>query len=162
MTRQIWVRVGALGQIRPLVVSDSTDYPRLTRVICQTKRGLEIGETLAPIEKPTGEPEGTVMRALRPDDDAHLARLRLRSDAAFRSCRQWMQQSRMSAVLIDVELLFDGRSMNLYFADQIPARVELLRQQLARTYQAIVRFHAIESEPSADSSGRAVDCSGGG
>lgn len=149
MTRQFLVRVGALGSIRPFVSGSAEDYSRRDRVLCRTERGLEVGEILAPVDNPTGEPAGTLVRAVTPDDDAHLARLQLRSDAAFRSCRQWMQQFRVSAVLMDVELLFDGNSLHFYFADRVPPRAELLKLQLARTYQSEVQFHSVERQQAA-------------
>lgn len=150
------MRVGALGHIRPFVASDAEDYARMTRVLCQTQRGLEVGEVLTRIESPTNEPVGTLLRALTPGDDPHLARLRLRSDSAYRSCRQWMQQLRVTAVLMDVEPLFDGNSLHFYFADQVPPRLELLRQQLSRAYQAEIQFHSIERGTATES------CGGGG
>ena len=42
------VRVGALGHVGRFTAVDAVRYPRDTRVVVRTGRGLEVGEILAP------------------------------------------------------------------------------------------------------------------
>ena len=146
VTKQLLVRIGVLGCIRPLTASEGDDYPRSTRVLCQTERGIEVGEILATIESSELQPAGRVVRALAPEDDSRLAILRVRRNSAFRSCQQELKRSRITAILIDAEPLFDGRSLYFYFADEVPKHSEPLRLRLCRAYQAEVYFQRIERQ----------------
>jgi hypothetical protein len=149
VTKQLLVRIGVLGCIRPLAISEEDDYPRSTKVLCQTERGIEVGEILAPIEASQLQPAGTVVRALAPQDDSRLAILRVRRNSAFRWCQQELKRSRIATILIDVEPLFDGRSLYFYFADEVPKHSEPLRLWLCRAYQAEVYFQPIGVEQGA-------------
>ena len=146
MTKQLLVRIGVLGCVRPLAANVGEDYPRSTQVLCQTERGLEIGAILATVESPELQPVGRVVRALTPEDDNRLAILRVRRDSAFRSCQQELKRSRIASVLIDAEPLFDGRSLYFYFADEVPKHSEPLRLRLCRAYHAQVVFQLIERQ----------------
>ena len=42
------VRVGAMGQVGRFAAVDAVRYPRRSRVIVRTRRGLEMGEVLCP------------------------------------------------------------------------------------------------------------------
>ena len=154
VTKQLLVRIGVLGCVRPFAVPGNTEYPRLAKVICQTERGVEMGEVLATVEMPAGQQAGNVVRALVPADDAHLAILRVRRDSAFRSCQQDLKRSRLSgAILIDAEPLFDGNSLYFYFADQVPPQSESLRLRLARAFHTQVYFWPIARQRGSDVEG---------
>jgi hypothetical protein len=144
VTKQLLVRIGVLGCLRPLAAGEGDEYPRAARVLCQTERGVEVGEILAPIESTELQPVGRIVRALAPRDDSRLAILRVRRNSAFRSCQQELKRSRIASILIDAEPLFDGRSLYFYFADEVPKHSESLRLRLCRAYQAEVYFQPIE------------------
>ena len=44
------VRVGAMGQVGRFAAVDAVRYPRRSRVVVRTRRGLELGEVLTPPE----------------------------------------------------------------------------------------------------------------
>jgi hypothetical protein len=46
----------------------------------------------------------------------------------------------LPAVLVDVEHLFDGQGLFLYFVGDVPAEVETLTARLAETYETKVQF----------------------
>ena len=46
MSRYHLVRVGAMGQVGRFAAVDAVRYPRRSRVIVRTRRGLEIGDVL--------------------------------------------------------------------------------------------------------------------
>jgi len=48
MSRFHLVRVGAMGQVGRFAAVDAVRYPRHTRVVLRTRRGLEIGQVLSP------------------------------------------------------------------------------------------------------------------
>jgi hypothetical protein len=131
------------------LVSEDGDYSRWTQVVCQTDRGLEVGEVLATLDHPTSQAAGRVVRALTRDDDSHLSILRVRRDSAFRACQQELKRSRITSTLIDAEPLFDGKSLYFYFADQVPPQGEPLRLRLARAYRTEVVFRSIQRQHAA-------------
>src|SRR5438270_10785914 len=48
MSRYHLVRVGAMGQVGRFAAVDAVRYPRRSRVIVRTRRGLELGDVLCP------------------------------------------------------------------------------------------------------------------
>ena len=48
MSRFHLVRVGAMGQVGRFAAVDAVRYPRHSRVVLRTRRGLEIGQVLSP------------------------------------------------------------------------------------------------------------------
>jgi hypothetical protein len=75
-----------------------------------------------------------------PTDELVLRRLRKNRDEAFESCRVLLSQSGSSAVLMDVEQLFDGATLYFYFLGQPPTELESLLQPLAAAYESRVKL----------------------
>jgi len=147
------VRVGVLGHVGRFVPVEPHQFPRGSRVICRTRRGLELGEVLtaAPLAtadgaSPTGSlgahpgSDGELLRRVTVEDDLLLARLERRKQEAFDACQQLLAEQGSSAVLMDVEHLFDGQSLYFYFLGAPPPEVERLTGQLADAYDAAIQF----------------------
>src|SRR5688572_1481848 len=115
--RQHLVRVGALGRVGRFTSVDAVRYPRGSRVICRTSRGLEVGEVLAPAgdDGNLTTSDGSLLRGMTPEDHLLLARLDKHKDDAYSACQTLLAERQVSAVLMDVEHLFDGRSLYFYF-----------------------------------------------
>lgn len=144
MLRQHLIQVGRLGRTAPYAVPAEIDYDSRTRVLCHTPRGLEVGEVLVPLDPSDEKPEGSVLRAITAADEPHLGRIELQRDSAYRTCRQWLLQRRLTTLLVDAELLFDDQSLYFYFLDQLPPGEAALRLQLAALYHLDVRFEKID------------------
>ena len=140
MVRQHLVRVGAVGQVGRFTPVEPLVVPRGGRVICRTRRGLEVGEVLGDIERRIGEDDGQLLRRVTVEDDLLLARIAQRQQSAFDACTRWLGQRGVPAVLIDVEHLFDGQSLYFYFLGPPPTEVEQLTAELAATYEAEVKL----------------------
>ena len=137
------VRISVLGQVGRFVSVDPVMYPRGTRVVCRTRRGLEVGEVLSHTDGDTiarGEADGSVLRALTSQDDLLLVRLSKNRHEAFEKCRQLLNENRVSVTLVDVEQLFDGKSIYFYFVGVVPPDVSAMVAELAATYEAEVRL----------------------
>ena len=121
-------------------------YPRATRVVCRTPRGLELGEVLAQVEDgivgADGSDqnavgiEGEVIRRVTAEDDLLQQRLVLHRDEAFDACQQLLDERNVSAALVDVEVLFDGRNLIFYFLGEIVPEAEAITAELANAYEA--------------------------
>jgi len=135
------VRIGLLGHVGRFDSADSARYARGSRVVCRTCRGLEVGEVLAAgATEPGVESDGTLLRRVTVEDDLLLARLEQNRDAAYEACVQQLRAQMISATLVDVEHLFDGRSIYFYFLGEISSEVEAITGALAETYEAKVQF----------------------
>ncbi len=136
------VRVGLLGSVGRFQASGAERFERGARVVCQTDRGLEVGEVLAALAlgEDISRADGQLLRGLTSEDDMLLERLTRHKEEAFTACERLLREANLEATLMDVEHLFDGRSLYFYFLGQTPPEVELLTAQLAQTYEAQVQF----------------------
>jgi cell fate regulator YaaT (PSP1 superfamily) len=144
MPRLHLVRVGALGNVGRFHAADATQYPRGSRVVLRTARGLEVGDVLAPPSQ-LGEgkgPDGTILRGLTVEDDLLLARLAKNRNAAYEACQARIEALRLPVMLMDVEHLFDGQTLVFYFLGQQPPELESLTAELADAYDSQVQFRA--------------------
>lgn len=141
MLPQLLVRVGALGHVGRFMAADGNCYPRRARVVCRTQRGLEVGEVLSEIEGPASfDSDGAVLRRMSVEDELLVARLEKNKDEAYAACTSLLAKRGIGAVLMDVEHLFDGRSLYFYFLGEVTPEVEALTGELASTYDASVQF----------------------
>ena len=143
------IRVGALAQVGRFTAVDLVRYPRGARVVVRTRRGLEIGEVIAPPtpavpgamnDVPGATADGSILRGLTVEDQLLEARLHKNREAAFAACETRLRQLHSPVALMDVEHLFDGRSLFFYFLGDVPPEVEALTQELAEVYDAEVQF----------------------
>ena len=61
---------------------------------------------------------------------------------AYDACIKLLADRNLPAVLMDVEHLFDGRSLYFYFLGPVSTEVDAITQELAATYDAEVQFRA--------------------
>lgn len=140
-----------MGLVGRFSAVDAVRYPRHARVIVRTKRGLEIGQVLAPPDgrEEAGEnngdtdrdfPDGDLLRGVTVEDDLLIARLDANRHEAYEACARLLAKHRVPAVLLDVEHLFDGQGLFFYFLGEVPAEVEQLTAKLAEAYETKVQF----------------------
>ncbi len=142
MGRQHLIRVGALAHVGRFTAVDAVCYPRHAAVIVRTGRGLELGEVLDP---PGDGPDaagsdGSILRGVTPEDQLLQARLQKNSRAAYQACSRLLAQRNLPAVLMDVEHLFDGRTLVFYFLGEVTPELESLTGELAELYESHVQF----------------------
>jgi hypothetical protein len=138
MSGQHFVRVGVLGSVGRFAAADRQRYARGARVICRTPRGLEVGQVLAPVElhETPAAPDGALLRRVTTQDDLLLARLEKNRDEAYQACASRLAERGLSAVLVDVEHLFDGQSLYFYFLGETTPELDALTSELADVYEA--------------------------
>jgi cell fate regulator YaaT (PSP1 superfamily) len=141
MGRQHLVRVGALGNLGRFTAVDAVRYPRHARVVVRTGRGLELGEVLAPPEgADDGAADGSILRGVTVEDQLLAARLEKHRQEALEACTARLVERQLPAVLIDVEHLFDGRTLLFYFLGEMTSELESLTDELAELYETQVQF----------------------
>src|SRR5688572_32239689 len=131
MLAQHFVRVGLLGSVGRFTTADGYRYGRGARVICRTARGLEVGEVLSAADS-NHEPscDGSVLRRVTVEDDLLIARLEKNRSQAYEACVNRLSECGSPAVLLDVEHLFDGRSLYFYFLGETTSDLDALTAEL--------------------------------
>lgn len=132
-----------MGQVGRFAAVDAVRYPRHSRVIVRTKRGLEIGQVLAPPDDSDDGrafADGDILRGVTVEDELLIARLEKHRQAAYEACASLLAEHKVPAVLVDVEHLFDGQGLFFYFLGDVPSEVESLTAQLADVYETKVQF----------------------
>ncbi len=140
--RQHLVRVGALGTVGYFTAVDAVCYPRAARVIVRTGRGLELGEVLAETDETANEcaTAGSILRGVTVEDDLLLARLEKNRSEAYDACAGRLARLALPSVLMDVEHLFDGRTLVFYFLGEMTAELEAVTSELAELYESQVQI----------------------
>lgn len=137
MPRYHIVRTGVLGQIGRYRSVDATRFLRGSRVIVRTTRGLEVGEVLSPPSAESdAQADGALLRGMTVEDELLAARLASKRQAAYEACHRRLAESRVSAVLLDVEHLFDGQSLVFYFLGTQTPELQSITADLAAVYDA--------------------------
>jgi len=144
MARLHLARVGVMAAVGRFAAADAGLYPRNTRVIVRTARGLEIGEVLAPPDElgDAVDSDGTILRVMTIEDRLLESRLAKHSYAAYTACQERLADLGVSACLMDVEHLFDGRTLIFYFLGDVAPEVEQMTDELAEIYEAKVQFRS--------------------
>ena len=141
MARCHLVRVGALGQVGRFAALDAVRYERASRVIVRTRRGLETGEILSQGEDiHRRQTDGVILRGMTVEDDLLESRLNKHKHRAFQACARRIAELRMPVTLMDVEHLFDGRSLFFYFLGDPPPELDAVLAELTELYDANVQF----------------------
>lgn len=137
-----FVRLGALGHVGRFTVVDPSTFKRGAKVICRTCRGLEVGEVLGHVRRywRHEDSDGSVLRALTEQDELLIERLERYRDDAFLACKTELEKRRIAATLVDVEHLFDGKTLYFYFLGAVPDEVGHITAELANAYDAKARF----------------------
>lgn len=132
-----------MGQVGRFAAVDSVHYPRRSRVVVRTRRGLEVGDVLTPPDDQDDSrsfADGEVLRGLTAQDELLLARIEKNRQEAYNDCAQLLAELRVPATLVDVEHLFDGQGLFFYFLGHVTPELESYTERLAEAYEAKVQF----------------------
>lgn len=84
--------------------------------------------------------DGTILRQAAVEDELLWTRIEKNRASAYQECQRLLDERDMEAALIDIELLFDGRSIYFYFLGTVTPEVEQLTAELAQVYEARVQL----------------------
>lgn len=136
------VRIGVFGHVGRFISVDPVSFIRGSRVICRSSRGLEVGEVLAHTDRVAarGESDGSLLRKMTSEDELLWARLQKNRREAFVACQQLLEQRQAEAALIDVETLFDARTLYFYFLGEVAPEIQSTVDELAAAYESEVKI----------------------
>jgi cell fate regulator YaaT (PSP1 superfamily) len=143
MSRFHLVRVGSMGQVGRFAAVDAVRYPRHSRVVLRTRRGLEIGQVLSPPDErddPRQFADGEILRGMTVQDELLCARLEKHRQEAYQACAALLAENGQRALLVDVEHLFDGQGLFFYFLGDVSPALESFTERLATAYETKVQF----------------------
>jgi cell fate regulator YaaT (PSP1 superfamily) len=130
-----------MGHVGRFASLDAVRYERGARVILRTSRGLEAGEVLSLGEDvQRSQTDGAILRGMTVEDELLESRLSKHKHQAFAACSARIAELGLAVTLIDVEHLFDGRSLYFYFLGDPPPELETVLAELAEVYDANVQF----------------------
>jgi cell fate regulator YaaT (PSP1 superfamily) len=145
--RKFVVRYGSMRQLG-VMTSRIDALTRGDRVIARTKRGMEIGDVLCEASEDAlshlDEPEqGQILRSLSSDDENELAHIETRRDEVFQACRRHIQEQQLEMQLVDVEQLFGGERIIVYYIAEQRVDFRELVRLLASELQTRIEMRQI-------------------
>jgi cell fate regulator YaaT (PSP1 superfamily) len=142
------VRYGAMRLLGVFSAPAEQHFTRGTRVIARTDRGLEAGEVLCDatpeaVEKLSDPGGGQILRAMTPEDRHELVRLRQQAQQQFEVCRRHIERLDLKMNLIDVEHLFGGERIVVYYLAENRVDFRELVRVLAGEFQTRIEMRQI-------------------
>lgn len=141
------VRFGAMRMLG-VFTSRAERHERGVQVIARTNRGLEAGEVLceatdqavAQLQDPPG---GQILREMTPEDQNELDHIRSQLQTEFDACRRCVQQLQLDMQLVDIEHLFGGERVVVYFLSEQRVDFRELVKLLAAEFQTRIEMRQI-------------------
>jgi cell fate regulator YaaT (PSP1 superfamily) len=142
------VRTGVMRALGVFSSSRDEVVPRGVEVVVRTDRGLEIGEVLceatdaavAHIKEPG---HGQILRRMTSEDANERWRLLDHARKEFETCRRLIEQEKLDMQLVDVEHLFGGERIVIYYLAENRVDFRELVRQLAGEFQTRVEMRQI-------------------
>jgi cell fate regulator YaaT (PSP1 superfamily) len=142
------VRHGAMRLMTVATTRGSESYQRGTSVIVRTARGLEHGEvlceateqTVAQMENPG---QGQILREMTAEDHNELGHILSREREEFEICQRQVASMELAMELVDVEHLFGGERIVIYYLAEQRIDFRELVKVLAAEFQTRIEMRQI-------------------
>lgn len=123
-------------------------FARGTRVIARTSRGLEAGEVLCEATPDAAEQlkdpdNGQILRAMSGDDEKEQFRIFGRRQADYDLCQQQIERSGLPMQLVDVERIFGGERIIVFYLAENRVDFRDLVKALAGEFQTRIEMRQI-------------------
>lgn len=142
------VRYGIMRSLGVLSVRGSSSYGRGEQVVARTKRGLEIGEVLCEanpeaVPDANGMEQGEILRKMTANDANELAHIDSEAGSEFQKCREYVQRLGLDMNLVDIERVFGGERIIIYYLSEDRVDFRELVRQLAKEFQTRIEMRQI-------------------
>ncbi len=142
------VRTGVMRALGVFASSRDETYLRSAEVVVRTDRGLEVGHVLceatdaavAHLQEPG---HGQILRTMTADDACERSRLLDQARQEFLSCQRLIADAKLDMQLVDVEHLFGGERVVVYYLAENRVDFRELVKQLAAEFQTRVEMRQI-------------------
>jgi cell fate regulator YaaT (PSP1 superfamily) len=118
------------------------------RVVVRTGRGLEDGEVLCEATERTGElskssEEGQILREMSREDAHEVTRIHDQEKEEYQICSRCIEQLQLAMQLVDVEHLFGGERIVVYYLAESRVDFRELVRMLAGEFQTRIEMRQI-------------------
>ncbi len=142
------VRTGVMRALGVYSSGRDTTYQRETEVVVRTDRGMETGVVLCEatpeaIEQIKDPGTGQILRAMTDDDVNDRSRLLDQARQEYQTCRRLIEEHKLDMQLVDVEHLFGGERVVVYYLAENRVDFRELVRQLAGEFQTRVEMRQI-------------------
>jgi cell fate regulator YaaT (PSP1 superfamily) len=142
------VRHGVMRSLGVLSTRGSDTLERGAQVIARTQRGLEAGEVLceatddvvAQLKDPV---HGQVLREMTAEDLNELAHMKGQEAREFEICQRYVAQLGLQMQLVDIEHVFGGERIVIYYLAENRVDFRELVRQLASEFQTRIEMRQI-------------------
>ena len=142
------VRYGAMRMMGALDVPSDREYRRGVNVIVRTDRGLEAGQVLCEAtedlcERLQNAGGGQILRAMTPEDAHELSRIHDQEKGEFKTCLECIGKLGLEMQLVDVEHVFGGERIVVYYLADGRVDFRELVKMLAGEFQTRIEMRQI-------------------
>lgn len=142
------IRFGTTRAVGVFTPRGQDRYARGMRVIARTPRGLEAGEVLAEAsdeqaKKMEGAPGGQIIRPMTAEDDNEQTHIQSQEQAMFETCHSHVTRLSLPMQLVDVEHLFGGERLVVYYLAEERVDFRDLVKALASEFQTRIEMRQI-------------------
>ena len=142
------VRYGVMRLLGVFGTRGQDRYLRSAKVIARTSRGLEAAEVLLEATDEVSQqmqdsPGGQIMREMSADDSNELSHLHDKERSEFDVCRQHVQRLGLQMQLVDIEHLFGGERIVIYYIAEDRIDFRELVKGLASEFQTRIEMRQI-------------------
>jgi len=142
------VRYGAMRFLGIMQTRGEEAFSRGVQVIARTDRGLECSvilteatdETTKELKNPI---QGQILRAMTPADSVEQSRILAQQRGEFQKCRDLIAGSGLAMELVDVEHVFGGERIVVYYLSENRVDFRDLVRQLAGEFQSRIEMRQI-------------------
>ncbi len=142
------VRHGAMRFLGEFVAPGLPPIPRLEKVIVTTERGHEVGDVLCPSSPQAlaalPDPmNGTIVRVATLADRQKIAEMQAARETQYAKCAELIREHRLAMQVVDVEQLFGGERLIMYFLSENRIDFRELVKSMAREFRARIELRQI-------------------
>jgi cell fate regulator YaaT (PSP1 superfamily) len=123
-------------------------FERGMRVVARTNRGLEAGDVLCEaseeiVARLRDAGYGQILRAMTSEDENELNHIQSTEGSEFETCQRYVQQLGLAMQLVDVEHLFGGERIVVYYLAEQRVDFRELVKLLASEFQTRIEMRQI-------------------
>ncbi len=142
------VRYGAMRLLGIFSASSGKTYRRDIRVIVRTDRGLEAGKVLCEagpeaVEQLRDPVEGQILREMTSEDVNELVRIKEQAAKESEVCQQHIGRLDLGMQLVDIEHVFGGERIVVYYLAESRVDFRELVRTLAGEFQTRIEMRQI-------------------
>ena len=142
------VRFGSMRTLGIMGTRGGDRHDRGNAVIARTNRGLEVGEVLCEatqeaIAQLKNPPHGQVLRRMTTEDENESFHIHSQEPSEFETCERIVKELGLQMELVDIEHLFGGERIVIYYLAEQRVDFRDLVKRLASEFQTRIEMRQI-------------------